>query len=129
MGCQSQDTEKPRVGKVQIGEQVFTVDVADTIQMHAKGLQYIAQLAKNTGMLFVFEENDYHRFWMKNTFLSLDVIWISEDWKVQHIKTLEPCTTDPCRTYGPFEQSKYVLEVNAGEFVGSVGEEVEFRID
>jgi len=106
-----------------VGKQTFEVSVADTPFLRAKGLSFIEHLAENTGMLFVFDAVDYHRFWMKDTFLPLDLIWISEDLKVQHVKTLEPCEAKiECPTYGPFVQSKYVLEVNGGAFKGQVGD-------
>jgi len=125
-GCQpSQDTQKSEPIKVTIGEQAFDTSVADTPALRTQGLSFIEYLAENTGMLFVFDEVDYQRFWMKDTFLPLDLIWISEDLEVQHVKTLEPCATDiTCPTYGPFVKSKYVLEVNAGEFKGVIGDSV-----
>ena len=66
---------------------------------------------------------------MKNTLISLDIIWFDREWKVVHIEQdVPPCEADPCPTYGPdTTRSQYVLELNAGKLkeIGSeIGDEV-----
>ena len=85
---------------------------------------------KNNGMLFIFSNEDYYNFWMMNTTISLDMIWINKDMEIVHIeKNAQPCFIN-CKIYSPKEKAKYVLEVNAG-FVDKhkieVGHFIEFR--
>lgn len=89
------------------------VEVVDTPSQRARGLMYRESLAENEGMLFVFEKSDKYSFWMKNTYIPLDIIWIDEE-KVVHIEHALPCTKDPCISYKTDRAAKYVLEVNAG---------------
>lgn len=64
-------------------------------------------------MLFVFEKEALYPFWMKNTLIPLDMIWMDAKGKVVDIKTASPCTTDPCPTTAPNGPALYVLEINA----------------
>jgi len=112
---------------VKIGEQTFNVQIAKTIEARHKGLMYVTEMPDNEGMLFIFETTKYHRFWMKNTYIPLDIIWISEDKKVIDIQTVEPCKTEHCPNYVPADMAKYVLEVNAGIFKGAVGDLVDIK--
>ena len=58
---------------------VFRVEVALTPEEHARGLMYRSQLATDAGMMFVFDEPSIQRFWMKNTLIPLDMIFIGKD--------------------------------------------------
>jgi len=90
------------------------VERADTLEERAKGLMFRKQLGKNSGMLFVFDEEDYVTFWMKNTLIPLDMIFISANGTINEIKeNVQPCLKDPCELYPSLHPSKYVLEVNA----------------
>lgn len=94
------------------GDVPVTVEVAATPAQQALGLMYRKELGANTGMLFVFDSTIEHPFWMKNTVLPLDMIFLGEDRKVVGIvKDAVPFTTTS-RTVGV--PSRYVLEVNAG---------------
>ena len=73
-------------------------------------------LPQNQGMLFIFEDEQPRAFWMKNTLIPLDMIFIDANWRiVKLIKNAEPCKEDPCPTYDSERPAKYVLEVNAGQ--------------
>jgi len=92
----------------------FEIEVAKTAEERTRGLQFREFLPENKGMLFVFEENRPYRFWMKDTLIPLDMIWLDEAKKAVHIEeNVPPCTKDPCPTYGPSQKARYVLEVNA----------------
>lgn len=65
-------------------------------------------------MVFVFDTPAIHSFWMKNTLIPLDIVWIDEKHTVVHIVTAQPCKTKSCPIYTPETSAKYVLEVNAG---------------
>lgn len=94
------------------GDVPVTVEVAATPAQQSLGLMYRKELGANAGMLFVFESTVEHPFWMKNTVLPLDMIFLGEDRKIVGIvKDTVPFTTTS-RTVGV--PSRYVLEVNAG---------------
>ena len=74
-----------------------------------------SHLNESSGMLFVFPDEQKRRFWMKNTLMPLDIIFISSNFTIVDIKqNFAPCQTDPCETYTSKEPAQYVLEVNAG---------------
>ncbi len=88
------------------------VEIANTPEARARGLMYRKELPSNAGMLFVFPEEDQLEFWMKNTPLSLDMIFIAANLEVVGIvERAQPFSTTP---RGPGVPAKYVLEVNAG---------------
>lgn len=94
------------------GDATVTVEVAVTPAQQSLGLMYRKTLGASAGMLFVFDRTEEHPFWMKNTELPLDMIYLGDDRKVVGIvKNAEPFTTTS-RTVGA--PSRYVLEVNAG---------------
>ncbi len=94
------------------GDVVVTVEVAATPERQSLGLMYRKELPEGAGMLFVFPEASEHTFWMKNTVLPLDMIFIGDDQRIVGIvRDAVPFTTSP-RTVGV--PSRYVLEVNAG---------------
>ena len=94
----------------------FQVELAQTDQERQQWLMYREFLEENEWMLFIFDDEWIHSFWMKNTLIPLDMIRINEiNWenRVVDIKTAQPCITPDCETYIPNWTSKYVLEVNA----------------
>lgn len=93
----------------------ITVEIAATPQSRARGLMYRDRLPDDRGMLFVFPRLYFWSFWMKNTKIALDLIWLDENHRVVYIRTdVPPCVKEPCETYLPMQKALYVLEVNAG---------------
>ena len=91
------------------------VDIADTPEERTKGLMFVESLGDDNGMLFVFKEERTVGFWMKNTLIPLDLLFISKELEIADIKSeFEPCEADPCETYVSKEPAMYVLEVNSG---------------
>ncbi len=89
-----------------------SAEVASTAQQHEAGLMNRESIAADSGMLFVFGDEQVRNFWMKNTLISLDVIFMDADKKIINIKqNAEPLSTAPFASAGP---AKYVLEVNGG---------------
>ena len=88
---------------------------------------YRTKLDASAGMLFVFEEEKIYPFWMKNTPLPLDIIWINADKKIVDTVAAPPCYEDPCTSFIPEAKALYVLEVNQGQFEGEIGERVEIN--
>lgn len=76
---------------------------------------YRDRLAEGHGMLFLFRQTGVYPFWMKNTFIPLDIIWIDDQQRVAHVASgVQPCQVDPCPNHDPGVPSKYVLELAAG---------------
>ena len=94
----------------------FDVEIANTDIRRAQGLMGINSLDENKGMLFVFNKEDNYSFWMKNTLIPLDIIWMDKGGKVIFIKeNAQPCTNDNCPYIISDTKAKYVLEINAGK--------------
>jgi uncharacterized protein len=94
---------------------VVRVEIAADEELRAQGLMYRDSLRPGTGMLFFFPEDGEHSFWMRNTRIPLDMIWIDADRRIVHIKhDVPPCHIRDCPSYAPGVDSRYVLEVAAG---------------
>ena len=88
------------------------VEVVRSEAEQARGLMFREKLGPDEGMLFVFHESTDHAFWMKNTLLPLDMIFIDERREVAGIvERATPLSTEP-RSVG--RPSRFVLEVNGG---------------
>ena len=118
-----------------INRHSFEVEIAENDANRQKGLMERAKLEKNQGMLFIFEKNGIYPFWMKNTLIPLDIIWISADKKITYIhKNAVPCQNTVvalCKTIIPTNTAKYVLEINGGlseELQIKTGDEVSFEL-
>jgi hypothetical protein len=111
-GCLNGETSKAVV-KFENGVAIIA-DIAESPEERARGLMYREILEENTGMFFVFEEERYYAFWMKNVRFPLDILWLDRDLRVVHISAnTPPCTAEPCMVYPPLKPAKYVLEVTA----------------
>ncbi|MBO4203793.1 DUF192 domain-containing protein [bacterium] len=88
---------------------------------------YRESLPENAGMLFIFDEPAYLRFWMKNTLIPLEMIRLDENFNIVDIQEAEPCTTpnqENCPIYTPKSKAQYVLEINQGLMKKSTLQEV-----
>jgi uncharacterized protein len=91
-------------------------ELAVTDAERARGLMFRERIQPDQGMLFVFEEEGLHSFWMKNTLIPLDILWLGRDRRIVHIAAdVPPCKADPCPSYGPDIPASFVLELKAGE--------------
>lgn len=106
--------EKDNSNRVCFSDKCVNVEVVDTPAEREIGLMFRKSLGEDEGMLFIFENSGNYPFWMKNTLIPLDMIWINSDFKIVEIQTAVPCTQEPCGVYGGKELAKYVVEVNAG---------------
>lgn len=120
------------ITQVKIKGQIFKVEVASTNQDKAKGLSNRDYLEKDHGMLFIFNKPDKYQFWMKDTKIPLDIIWISQDKKiVDFYKNAQPEPNIPdsqLKRYIPSSEAMYVLELPAGtldHYQINIGEIVE----
>lgn len=102
-------------GKVCFKEHCFDVQLAQNNVERTKGLMFQKSLEQNKGMLFLFDKEVKHSFWMKNTFISLDIIWINQNNKIVFIsENNQPCKWYDCPSIKPIADARYVLEVNSG---------------
>lgn len=95
-------------------EYVVQVDVARTFLEKVRGLMFRDNLQEDEGMLFIFRTDAIRSFWMKNTKLSLDIIFIDHTRQIINIEQNVACGNDPSETYSSTRPARYVLEVNAG---------------
>ena len=89
------------------------VEVADTPALQMQGLMMREDLPQGHGMLFIFDDDRRRSFWMKNTPLSLDILFFDDQglWLNSHLSTV-PFSTKNLRSVG---KAQYALEVKAGE--------------
>ncbi len=100
---------------VKINDKIIHVEIADEPEEREKGLMFRENLKNDGGMFFVFDYEMNLTFWMKNTIIPLDIIFIDKDMVIIKIhENAQPCKGDPCEIYSSEEHSKYVLEVNGG---------------
>src|SRR5918992_2824456 len=95
---------------------VLVADIAATDEQRTKGLSVKDRLGENEAMLFVFDNEAEHSFWMKNMKFPIDIIWLDSDKTIVHIEhNLQPCSFELlCPTYKPNVESLYVLETVGG---------------
>ncbi len=92
----------------------FEVQVADSLAERRLGLSGQDALENDEGMIFVFDENGQHNFWMKEMNFSIDIIWIDENLRVVHIEEMVSPSTYP-ESFAPNVEARYVLEVYTGQ--------------
>lgn len=90
----------------------FSVELALTPEQRARGLMFREQLASDAGMLFLFDREAPRAFWMKNTYLPLDIVFIDHAGRIVSIaRDTTPLSETPIPSEAP---AKGVLELNAG---------------
>lgn len=116
----AQDYEAPKLprGRVTLtdafgGKHPVDVEIAATRDARTRGLMWRTALPEGTGMLFIFEKDDWLSFWMKNTLITLDMIFIRSDFTIVGIVERAEPKTLSARQPGN-AQSQYVLEVPGG---------------
>lgn len=124
-GC----TQRPTVVvQTPHGQVAVPVEVADTPERRMRGLMYRTDLPEDGGMIFLFPQDADQSFWMKNTPLPLDMIFISRERQIVGIvHDTKPFSLEP---RGVGRPSRYVLEVHAGFAAKhglAEGQRVEFR--
>lgn len=88
------------------------IQLAQTDEQRADGLMYRKSMSDDQGMLFIFPDLEERSFWMKNTYISLDIIYIDENFEIVSIqKYATPLSEEGLPS---FKKAKYVLEVNGG---------------
>lgn len=114
---------------IKIGDAKISIEIADTTEKREKGLSGRKLLPENQGMLFLFEQPGYYSFWMKDTLMPLDFIWIKNNKVVEVTENVRPEDFQPPKFLTPKEEINATLEVNAGfidRFNIKVGDEIIF---
>jgi len=107
-----------RKGQVEIATtdgklQKFNVEFARSEAEKATGLMFRERLADDEGMLFMWNTSSLRQFWMKNTLINLDILFIDSDYRVVHIE--ESAQKGSLRIISSLLPVQYVLEINAGQ--------------
>lgn len=117
------------VATIALGNAGFSVEIAESDEERAHGLQGRESLAPRSGMWFIFPETVQDEFWMKDTLVPLDIVFVGEDMKVVHIiENAVPGSTELLSSPVAY---RYVLEIPAGsaeEYDIKVGDVAEKRI-
>ena len=106
--------------KLQIGNQILTVEIADTPDRSSQGLMFRKELKEGNGMLFVFPDESIRSFWMKNTFVPLSIGYFNAKNELIDIQDMQPAESEmqtQFPTYVSKGPAKYALEVPKGWFV------------
>ncbi len=136
---QSQPETGPRFTKqgelqfmdAETGEPITSIDieVKQDDAGRAEGMMWRRSMEEDQGMLFIMERSEPQSFWMRNTYIPLDIMFIGEDKRIVNIrKNAQPQTLDPQPSKG---NAKYVLEVIGGfsdQFGVEAGDRVEFEV-
>ncbi len=101
----------PLVVSTSTGQRSFAIEIADDVSERARGLMFRETMADGHGMLFVFEQTQPVGFWMKDTPMPLDLLFIGEDGSIRDILPGEPFSTAPI---SPREPVRFVLELKRG---------------
>lgn len=101
--------------KTCIKDHCFDARIADNPGSRTKGLMGEMRLPEKEGMLFIFEQEKKPSFWMKDTLIPLDILFINDnDLVVYMVKNAQPCNTEKCPVYTTTRNASKVLEINGG---------------
>ena len=109
-----QRQQLPISAQFTVGDTVIELETARTPEEQAIGLMNRTELAENRGMIFPFSPPRIARFWMKNTLIPLDMIFVYQGEIKAIAMDVPPCRRDPCPVYGPMTEVDQVIELAAG---------------
>lgn len=111
---------------------VLQTEVMVSDEDRQMGLMFRPSLPLDHGMLFIFEQADFHGIWMKNCKFPIDIVWLDAEAKVVHVaQKVPPCKAEPCPVYQPLQRASYVVELNAGQAAKEkavLGSKLEFSL-
>jgi uncharacterized protein len=111
-----EETNYPKITQMQFeNNAVLDIEVADEESEKKQGLMYRKSLDYNKGMIFIYEQENILNFWMKNTLIPLDIIFLDSNKSIISItKNMNPCKEDPCKIYSSKMPARYAIETNSG---------------
>jgi uncharacterized protein len=105
--------------KLKIKSKIYTLEVAKTTAQKSKGLSGRESLCSDCGMIFTYTYEQILPFWMKDTYLPLDMIWLDKSGQVVHLETMIPPESKnekgDYQLYIPQKKAQYVIELAAGQ--------------
>jgi len=114
---------------------VLETEVMVSDEDRQMGLMFRPSLPLDHGMLFIFEQPDFHGIWMKNCKFPIDIVWLDAEARVVHVAPkVPPCTAKQdkdCPVYYPISRASYVVELNAGQAAKEkavLGSKLEFTL-
>jgi uncharacterized protein len=113
-----------RTVRMKIGQRTFTLEVADTPASRERGLMFRESMPEDHGMIFVFPDESVRRFWMKNTRIPLDIIFVDASQQVVSIHPLRPLDLIGVSSGEP---AKWAIELNR-DVAGKAGVKVGDRL-
>lgn len=117
--CVTAQTAGPVPVRVRAPNETLELRIADTVSRREYGLMCVRSLPPHTGMIFVFSDGDNYRdFWMKNTLIPLDMVWVSKNGRVNDVRANVPSTnvnTPDDKIPHRSGTGTYVIELGAGE--------------
>ncbi|MGE0600894.1 MAG: DUF192 domain-containing protein [Dehalococcoidia bacterium] len=114
-GCRGGNSDKTFEVRISEGstEATVTVEIAATTKERQQGLMFRQELDEDKGMLFLFPRDVLIGFWMKNTYIPLDIAYVSAEGEVLEVRAAKPLDET---TLMPAKEYRYTLEVNRGWF-------------
>lgn len=113
-----------------ITQKKLTIEIADTPEEAARGLMFRSSMKEENGMLFIFNSEQQHYFYMRNTRIPLDIVYINSDMEIVHaVKNAVPFDETSLPSKHPV---KYVLEINGGmmdKWGIEIGDKISFTKD
>jgi hypothetical protein len=111
----SNGQNNPKLPQLTVGSCTFNVDLATTEAQKMQGLSGKKKMAKNSGMMFVYDDPQAYMFWMKDMMFPLDFVWIKDDTIVDlHENVPVPTSENNIARVAPKEPINKVLEINVG---------------
>ncbi|MBR8830881.1 MAG: hypothetical protein N5P05_000195 [Chroococcopsis gigantea SAG 12.99] len=110
----------PITSSFKVKDQVIELEVARTPEQQETGLMYRTSLPRNRGMLFPFPSPRITRFWMKNVYIPLDMVFLKDGQIKEILANVPPCKADPCPVYGTDGLVDAVIELSGGR-AGELG--------
>ncbi|HCR85675.1 MAG TPA: DUF192 domain-containing protein [Alphaproteobacteria bacterium] len=108
----------------------YKIKIADNFTKREKGLMFVEHMPEDEGMLFIYDDESLRYMWMKNTYISLDMLFVSSDMKIVHMKEgAVPFSEELIPSLVPI---KYTIELNAGQIKNKnikIGDRIEFKLD
>jgi len=114
IGCESTTQPQSNLPTVQmkVGSKTYTLEVANTEDSRTRGLMRRDSMPADHGMIFVFKEPQKLAFWMKNTRIPLDIVYIDANAKVDSVKQMQPYVETGIWSEGPIQ---WAIELNQGQ--------------
>jgi uncharacterized membrane protein (UPF0127 family) len=113
---------------LEVGDRTYRLATATDDATRGLGLGDRLAMPENRGMVFIYQQSDFHCFWMKNMHFPLDIIWVDEGKRVVHLEENVPPESYP-KQFCPDKRALYVVELNAGQAKVAgikVGDELKF---